>query len=289
GFDLKVYRDQLREIDRDAARNLVPAEEAERLRTEIARRILAADTKAQAGGTDLVQTPQRGIGHKIAAVVLAAGTVGGAFALYMQMGAPRYGDLPLASRIAMAQEALDSRPSQAQVEARIPATAPADVPADYLELVAQLRGTVGERPNDLQGHVYLARTEAALGNYIAAYTAQKRVIALKGARVTAEDHAILADLHILAAGGYVSPEADAALRAALQIDPSQGLARYYVGQLMAQNGRPDVAFQMWRNVLNESAPTDPWVPAIREQIEELALLAGDVNYRLPPAAPLAAP
>ncbi|MGJ8615741.1 MAG: c-type cytochrome biogenesis protein CcmI, partial [Sulfitobacter sp.] len=42
-FDVQVYRDQLAEVERDVARGVVPAEDAERVRTEISRRILATD------------------------------------------------------------------------------------------------------------------------------------------------------------------------------------------------------------------------------------------------------
>ena len=42
-FDLRVYRDQLREVEKDIARGLVNAEDAERIRTEISRRMLEAD------------------------------------------------------------------------------------------------------------------------------------------------------------------------------------------------------------------------------------------------------
>ena len=43
--DIGVYRDQLREIDRDEERGTVGPEEAQRLRTEVSRRLLAADAK----------------------------------------------------------------------------------------------------------------------------------------------------------------------------------------------------------------------------------------------------
>ena len=45
--DLEVYRDQLAELDRDAARGLIRPDEAEQARTEIARRILLADSQAR--------------------------------------------------------------------------------------------------------------------------------------------------------------------------------------------------------------------------------------------------
>ena len=48
-YDLQVYRDQLREIERDAARGTIAPEEAERLKTEVSRRILAADARIEGG------------------------------------------------------------------------------------------------------------------------------------------------------------------------------------------------------------------------------------------------
>ncbi|MBE0552895.1 MAG: c-type cytochrome biogenesis protein CcmI, partial [Rhodobacteraceae bacterium] len=41
--DIAVYRDQLAEVERDLARGTLAADEAQRLRTEVARRLLEAD------------------------------------------------------------------------------------------------------------------------------------------------------------------------------------------------------------------------------------------------------
>ena len=49
-FDSAVYRDQLGEIESDRARGLIGEEEAEAARVEIARRLLAADSKAATSG-----------------------------------------------------------------------------------------------------------------------------------------------------------------------------------------------------------------------------------------------
>ena len=45
--DLEVYRDQLTELDRDAARGLIQPSEAGQARAEIARRLLKADGMAK--------------------------------------------------------------------------------------------------------------------------------------------------------------------------------------------------------------------------------------------------
>lgn len=275
-YDMRVYKDQLKEIERDALRGIVPPEETERLRTEVARRMLAAD-RAKPVGT--VETSRKN--GVIVAAVIAVFAFFGSFWAYSTLGAPGFADFPLDLRKLLAAEALENRPNQAFVEANQRPTQPTTLPEDYVAMVEQLRTVVAERPDDLRGHQFLVRSEAALGNYAAAYKAQEKVIALLGANVIAQDHAVLADLMVQAASGYVSPEAENALRAALEMDGRNGLAQYYIGQMFAQTGRPDRGFQIWRSLLESSPPEAPWVPAIRDQIEELAWLAGQNRYQLP--------
>lgn len=278
-FDLNVYRDQLAEVERDAARGVLEAEDAQRLRTEISRRILAADKALQSEDTQ-VRSPKALTYATIAGfgVVLIAGSL----LLYRDLGAPGYGDLALKTRIERADDARRNRPSQESAESSLPApTIRPNTAQDYIDLVEKLRVAVSQRPNDLQGAALLATHEMRLGNAPRAHAAQARVIALKGDQATAEDYAQYADMLVIAAGGYVSPQAEGALAAALQKDPQNGVARYYTGLMMMQIGRPDVAFRAWATLLQDSPANAAWVDPIRAQIEELAFRAG-VEYELPP-------
>ncbi len=288
-YDLRVYRDQLAEVERDLARGLINESDADRIRAEVSRRILAADAAVQRDA-DSDKHPLMGTG--VIVTLLAVMMIGGSTLLYFNLGAPGYGDLSQATRIEMAQDLRESRPTQAEAEAELPTAPPRrDISQDYLDLVAKLRNTVQQRPDDLQGQTLLARNEAVIGNYDAAHRAQAEILRIKGADATASDYADYADMLVLAAQGYVSPEAEAALEGALKLDPRNGPARYYWGLMMAQTGRPDVAFRVWDALLNESAPDAPWVPPIRANIEETAARAG-VKYTLPaaaPSAPLAGP
>lgn len=279
-FDVQVYRDQLKEVERDLARGVVTEADADQIRIEVSRRLLEADRAAQAHGAAAGGAP-RGATYGLVALV-AVVVVGGTGWLYTQLGAPGYPDLPLADRIEMAEIARENRPSQQQAEAEAALrAAPAPQRDDaYLALVQQLRDAVAERPDDLSGLMLLARNEANLGRFAEAWRAQDRVVDLKGESATAQDFADLSDLMVLAAGGFVSPEAELAIRETLRRDAGNGTARYYSGLLAAQTGRPDVAFRIWRNLLETSAPDAPWVPPIRAQIPELAELAG-VDYVLP--------
>ena len=285
-FDLQVYRDQLTEVDRDLARGVISEEDAERLRTEISRRILAADAKTQATGAAGMQPQSLGV---VVAAVIAAILVGGSYWIYAQIGAPGYGDLGLAARMEMAELARQNRPSQQEAEGQIPATDATEIQPEYAALVDRLRSAVAERPGDLQGHVLLARSEAAMGNYVAAYTAQQQVLSIKGDAATGKDYADLADMMVLAAGGYVSPEAERVLEAALTREPENGVSLYYMGLMMAQTGRPDVAFRLWDRLLRQSPADAAWLPPILSQIEEMAFRAGVADYQVPAIAGMPGP
>lgn len=277
-YDLQVYRDQLKDIERDLARAVISEAEAERVRTEVSRRILAADAQLRAGGETGGQPMRSG---PVFAVLAALAVGGGALALYARIGAPGYSDLPIGARIEASDAIRATRLSQAEAEAQAEPRPMAEITAEYRDLMEKLRAAVKTRPDDLRGLGLLVRNEAALGNLPAAHRAQAQLIAAKGDAATAEDYAFLADLMITAAGGVVSAEAETTLRAVLVRSPDHPTARYYMGLYMMQVGRPDIAFRSWQGLLDESLPTAPWVPPIRAQIEEVAWRAG-VNYELPP-------
>lgn len=277
-FDLKVYRDQLAEIDRDLARGTLAVEEAERLRTEVSRRLLEADRSAA--------TATRGAdtGHGAIAAGIILALIGGSFWLYTRLGAPGYPDLPLAERLAMSDELRANRPSQTEMEATAARPAPQTPEPDFAALMEQLRQAVQDRPDDARGLELLATNEARLGNLPEARTAMENLLRVKGDAATAEDHAALAELMIMAAGGLVSPEAEAELTRALTLDAGNATARYYYGLMAAQVGRFDRAFALWRPLLDEGPADAPWIAPIRAQIEDVAMRAG-IQFTLPEAAP----
>jgi len=279
--DVLLYRDQLDEVGRDLARGLLDPADAERTRTEIARRLLQADKS----GPEPLQDAPRGasmIAGALAFVVLT----GGGLALYDRLGAPGYPDLPLAERIAAGDTLRATRMSQAEAEqattTSLETSLPETASQEYLDMVAQLRDIVPTRPDDLQGWELLARHEAALGNFAAAALAQDRVITLRGFDVSTADYVGLVDRRVAAAGGQVSPESEEVLRRILIAEPDNNAARYYTGLLYAQTDRPDIAFRLWRDLVERANPGDPYVNLARLQINDAAFFAG-VDYVLPDA------
>ena len=274
-FDLQVYRDQLAEVDRDLARGTLAPAEADRLRTEVSRRLLDADRIL----TSAAQV-QEGLGGRVLAGGFILTLLAGSFVLYWDLGVPGYPDLPLAARFAKSEEIRAQRPSQEEAEAAAPKLdLPAPDPA-VADLMEKLRVAVKDHPEKLQGQELLARNEAAIGNMTAARIAQEQVVALKGADATGEDHSSLAELMIMAAGGLVTAEAEAELTQALRLDPRNAPARYYAGLMFAQIGRFDRTFNLWKPLVDEGPADAPWIAPIMDQIAEVAMRAG-VEYTPP--------
>ncbi len=273
--DVLLYRAQLDEIDRDVARSVLAADEAERAKTEIARRLLAANKATMPA--DETGKPTFAVSLLLAAIICTL-----TFGIYWQLGAPGYGDLPLKSRLAASAEMRANRPNQSALETAAPAMDPVDASEDYLEAITQLRIIAPSRPDDLEAWELLAFHETELRNFAAAAAAQETVVRIKGDAATINDRRIQLDLMVVATGGFVSPEAEALARQILDLDKTNLAARYYLGAMYDQTDRPDLAFRLWRDVVENGDPGQFHVANARALIADTAFRAG-FEYALPEA------
>ena len=217
-YDLRVYRDQLAEVERDLARGIIADADAERLRVEIGRKVLDADRQLQQDSA----TPKARNRHAIVAGLALILLIGAGWGLYARIGTPDEPDMGLKSRIAAAEARYAARPSQAEAEARNAESNPVPRPEpdpEFAKLMTQLRDAVTRNPDDPQGLALLARNEARLGNALAAKEAQTHLIEVRGDSASAEDHAFLAGVMTEAAGGLITAEAEAEIGRALALDP----------------------------------------------------------------------
>ena len=268
--DLALYKDQLREVDSDLARGVLSETESESARLEISRRILAADKRAQ---METLANPAPSIVNKLLAAFVILTVLTGSLGIYANLGKPNLPDRPLVARLAAAQEARAQRLSQEDAEVQVP-DEKINIPEDYLKLVKRLREAIKKRPNDEQGLRLLALHEFRIGKYRAARKAHTRIMKVVGDKVTAKDYIDFAEVMIFATNGYVSPEAEITLSQALKLKPNDGRTRYYSGLAMAQNGRADVAYRLWEELLKEGPQDAAWIPLIKSQIDDVARLAG---------------
>ncbi|HEX6978010.1 MAG TPA: c-type cytochrome biogenesis protein CcmI [Alphaproteobacteria bacterium] len=247
-YDLEVYRDQLAELERERARNLIGEAEAKAARAEIARRMLAAADENAAPAIK----PGRARGW--IAWTLGAAAPAVALALYAVLGSPNVPSVPHAER--RVAEATADEKARAQVT----------------RMVATLAERLQQNPDDLQGWLLLGRSLNALGRYGEAVTAWRRVMALSGDAV--EHAGSFAETLVQAAGGVVTPEARTNFERVLAADPLDVRARFYLGLAHAQAGEDRAALQMWTDLLAVSPADAPWVADVRQRIRETAATAG---------------
>lgn len=238
--DLEVYRDQLSELDRDAARGLIQPAEAEQARAEIARRILKADkaASAAAGASASENKAMRAVGM---AAVLAVPLV--SWGIYAATGSPGLPAQPLSARLAKN---------------------PADSSVD--ELLARAEAHLMANPEDGRGWSVLAPIYARLGRYQEATTAYRNAIRLNGA--TAALEAGLGESIAGAAGGTITADAQAALSRALELQPDEPKARFLLASALMQDGRIDQAMAGWQAMLAGLPADSPWRAVVNNALAE---------------------
>lgn len=277
--DAQVFRDQLAEVDRDLERGVLSADEARSARIEISRRLLAADAEAQA--TAAHRPAPRWASMLLAAAIVAAAPMG-ALWLHDRIGAPDLPDLPASAR------AEGFRPGQSVAEGRLgeaPPPPPADA-AEALALLTELEKRVAGPNPDREGVFLLARSQSQLGRWADAWRSYAKLIELSGGDAPSPVYTAMAESMILAAGGYVSPEAEAALTAALQRDSANPVARFYMGEAFSQTGRPQSALETWAGLLRDSPADAPWRAQTIELIDRVVERTGLTRPEIPEAAPV---
>lgn len=274
--DMRLYRDQLAEVERDLERGVVGIAEAEGAKAEISRRIIAAAGRSEgAAGIQTAPGTATGLaaGLALVAVPLVAGMV------YLSGGAPGVPDMPFAARgleptIDTARQGGMQRLGQQNAEtmvaeARGPLPEPSIEEREFAALIEQVEGVMETRGPDVQGLTLLANGYARLGRHAEAWRAYHRLIQEMGSEAGADLYALQAEAMVMAADGYVSPEARQVLGEALQRNPAQPLARYFTGLALAQQGDRDGAVALWQGLRDEAEDGSPWAGALDNMIAEV--------------------
>ena len=247
-YDITVYKDQLREIDRDRDRGLVDDEEAEAARVEIQRRMLAASEaeKKLATGASL----PRG---RTSAAVLAVAIPAAAFGIYFTLGSPEMPGQPFAGRnIASEITARQGKLDRSEV----------------MQLVARLLKRLEADPNNVDGWVLLGRTYLTIGKFEGALAAYRK--AMEVGNRHPEIVTDYAEALVLSGKGQVGPEAQGLFEDIAEADPYNPRAGYYLGLGLAQRGNLKAALQAWVDFRAVSPPGSPWLEMVDLQIARTA-------------------
>lgn len=251
-----VYRDQLRELDRDMAGGLITAGEADYARAEIGRRLIAASADQPA------QAPKQARHHRFseAFVLLILPLLG--LCLYLITGRP---DLP-------------SQPLQARLE---------NPGNDMAILVTRAERHLAQDPDDGKGWDVLAPIYFRTMRMDDAQAAYRNAIRLLGPSPARLDG--LAETLMAVSDGVVTEDARQVLEQSLTLEPDNPRARYYIALGMEQAGRPEEARQAFETLAKQSPDDAPWLPLVNQHIAANggAPAAPGANPAAPGAGPAA--
>ena len=240
GGDVVVYQDQIAEIARDRAAGLIGEAEAEGARVEISRRLLRAADRAWADAAG-ASPPWR---RRLVAIAALLALPAGAGALYMTLGTPGLPDQPLAARL------------DAPVERRSIET-----------LVGQVERHLELNPQDGRAWETLAPVYLRLGRFEDAVKARTNAVRLLGD--SAEREADLGEALAAAANGIVTVEAKAAFDRAIVLDAGNLKGRFYAGLAAEQDGKPQEAAGIWRELLAQAPAGAPWAELVRRSLARI--------------------
>jgi cytochrome c-type biogenesis protein CcmH len=254
--DLAVYRDQLAELERDAAVGHISSADAEAARNEISRRMLTA--RAAVPVTQGASASRQRAGAALA-LVLVPGLAAAAYAIN---GRPDMPAVPLADRLGQAVER-----------------------GDFPAMVARVEQHLQANPNDANGWAVLGPAYRRLGRDADAAAALTQLIRINGPN--ADVFADLGEALVAANGGLVSAQARTAFDEALKLDAKQPKARFYRTLADEQSGDRAKALANWKALLAETPADASWKGAVEQRIAALENPAAPQSTPAP--APGAAP
>ena len=237
-----MFRRQLADIDTELAQGRLSSDEAAATRTEVIRRMLASADREH-DEVDWAAANQAEVSWRIVAAVGVAGVLpAAAIAVYFAVGAP----------------AAINQPSAASAAAG---------PHHATELAAaanQLKARLEREPDHPEGWVLLGRTLATLQRFDEAGDAYRRAISLKPDEP--QLHAELGEVLVLAAGGTVTPAAEAEF-AKSGNDPR---ARFYGAEADLQHGDKSAAKTALQALLADAPADAPWRKIVAARLAEIA-------------------
>jgi cytochrome c-type biogenesis protein CcmH len=277
-YDIEVYRDQLKEVERNHKRGLIGEQELEAAKAEIGRRILDADQRRQTAASEGTGASRRTV--QAAAVLTAIALPAGALAIYMYQGNPGLDSAPFASRNLPegAQTATTGRGGGAMGGGQRTAQAggqqaggvqqPSDAQGQDKSLAqaeADLAARLKRNPDDVDGWVLLGRTRLSMQRYPAAVEAFEQ--AVQRAPDRAQVQAFYGEALVMANGGTVVPKAQEAFEKVREQYPNDPRSRFYLALAELQAGNPEDALERWKQLVADAQPGAPYLQAVAQQME----------------------
>ena len=254
--NVKVYREQILDLDREHANGHLSDAEWQQSRDELSVRLLQ-DTAVEDEPHVITQAQSWRT-----AVVIALVFPMSALGLYIWLGAPE-----AISPMLFASASVEAATEQA-------------APPNLDQIAASLANKLQADPNNLEGWILLGRTHRSMGNLDAALSAFERAL-----KLNPDDELILARAEVLAAKnqGRFDGEPWRVIREVLQRDPQNYGALLLAGSASYADNRYADALEFWQRARLQLSADHPDVPNL---IEAMSTVQAKLKN---PASPSAAP
>lgn len=249
-YDVAIYKDQLKEADREFERGLLTTEQLDAVKTEIQRKlIVAADQSAAAVYASSEPSNPKMITAFGLVLFLSIGSV----AVYSYLGSPTLGNLAFVDR---------------DIEKERKAQSGGQAVSEMTTVIDRLEQKLAKDPNNLEGWLMLGRSAISMGQFPRAVKAYEQALALSPGNI---DVLIdYAETLVLSNEGQVTEDALKSFKYAHKTNAAHPKARYYIALHHAQAGNMRLAIQDWVDLLAISLPDAPWIQTVQSQIKDAA-------------------
>lgn len=264
---LRVYRDQLDELERDHAQGRIGSADLEAARIEIQRRMLAADAEVREARerASMTLSPSR---RMMMVVVLVFFVPAAALLTYMHAGSPTTPNQPFADR---ADERLAAQQAREKEAARVAGEA-GGRHEGMAEMVTRLEQRLKDNPRDLEGWLLLGRSHLVTREYPKAAEALRQAVGLS--QGDARTLAAYGEALTMAADGSVTPDALDAFQKALERMPGEPRARFYIGLSASQREDFEAALRTWVSLEADTPSGAGWEGLLKSHIERITEQSG---------------
>jgi cytochrome c-type biogenesis protein CcmH len=251
GHNAIIYHDQLIEIKTDLERGLLGKIEAEALKSEIKQRLDKAQGEDILANTHGLKVSSYKLNTSLLIVLIIPLAT---FSLYSYLGSPKNPDLPFAKR---------------------QFSSPVDTVDGKMNLLlAKLKKRLETQPDKIDGWLLLGQSLANLRRYAEASNAFKRAFKIDPKR--AEIASSAAETGFMASDGKFTPEIRKFFQIALELNPREHKALYYIGLDFFLQKKYAKAIQKWVDLVAFSSVGAPWLDNVRNRLIE-ASTAGNLK------------
>ncbi|MDR2877955.1 MAG: c-type cytochrome biogenesis protein CcmI [Chromatiales bacterium] len=262
-LNISVYRDQMKELDRDLASDTITREQYEQSSEELKLRMLDDVDGAEQPAT--LNNKDFGRSAVIAAVLITAIIPMAAAGLYMKFGTPQAMDQQAAANTQTVVGA-DGEPVHDQIA----------------QMIASLEQHLAENPQDEEGWTMLGRSYLFLERLDLAKPALEKALALndRNPQVLVD----YADVLAMNNDSSLDGRPMELIERALQIDPNNQKGLWLAGTAAYERGDLPQALEYWQRLLRLATPGSEMATAMQNSIAEVkAMMAGADPDSLPSA------